>query len=100
MNTKVILTGTLALGAAVAPVVIGRYGGEIAEHLRVDVLLGIGVVATLVALITLEYGRTAPKAARQPLALCRQPEGEVALRHQGGKLASLRKAAAATRAAA
>jgi hypothetical protein len=70
MNTKVILTGAVALAtAAVTPVVIGRYGGEIADLLRVDVLAGIGVVATLVALITTEYGRGAARAARQPAAL-------------------------------
>ena len=70
MNTKVILTGALAFVlAAVTPVVIGRYGGEIAGLVRLDVLTGIGFVATLVALITLEYGRGAARAARQPVAL-------------------------------
>ena len=70
MNTKAILPGILALAAvAVTPVVIGRFGGEVADPLRIDVLLGVGVVATLVALITLEYGRGAKRAARQPVAL-------------------------------
>jgi hypothetical protein len=70
MNTKVILTGVLAFAAAaVTSVVIGRYGDEFAGFLRIDVLTGFAFVATLVALITLEYGRGAGRAARQPVAL-------------------------------
>lgn len=70
MNTRVILTSSLALVlAAVAPVVIGRYGAELAGYLRADVLLGFGIVATLVALITLDYGRKAPRTVRQSVVL-------------------------------
>ncbi len=88
MNTKVILTGVLALAsAAVAPVVIGRYGGEFAGLLRIDVLAGIGVVATLVALITLEYGRGAARAVRQPVAL--RALREVGLPAKAAKVAAL-----------
>jgi hypothetical protein len=69
MNTKVILTRAAAIAvAAVTPVVIGRFGGEIAGFLRADVLLGAGVVATLVALITKEYVRI-PRPARRPVVL-------------------------------
>ena len=89
MNTKVILTGGLALAAAaVAPAVIGRNGGELADLLRIDVLLGLGVVATLVALITLEYGRGAARAARQPVAL-RTVEGGIEVSGPAPKLAVL-----------
>jgi hypothetical protein len=97
MNTKVILTGTLALAAAVAPVVIGRYGDEFAGFLRVDVLAGIGVVATLVALITLEYSRGNTKAARRQPVVLRSLEGEATVRH-AAPIVSLAKGG--TRAAA
>jgi len=70
MNTRVILTTALALAvAAVTPVVIGRYGDELAGFLQADVLLGFGSVATLVALITLEYGRKAPRTVPQSVVL-------------------------------
>jgi hypothetical protein len=88
MNTKVILTGALALAAAaVAPVVIGRYGDELAGLLRIDVLAGIAVVATLVALITLEYGRGTARAARQPVAL--HSLGDVVVPSKTGALTAL-----------
>ncbi len=70
MNTRKVIAGVLALAAAtVTPMVIGRYGDELAGFLRADALLGFGVVATLVALITLEYGRKAARAVRQPVVL-------------------------------
>jgi len=71
MNTKAKFTAAfLVLAAsAVAPVVIGRHGGVFADLLRVEVLFGLGIVATLVALITLEYGRGANRTALQPATL-------------------------------
>jgi hypothetical protein len=91
MNTKVILTGAVALAiAAVTPAVIGRYGDEVAGLLRIDVLTGIGFVATLVALITLEYGRGAARAVvRQPVAL--RSVGAVVVTEQATTLVALRK---------
>ena len=52
MKTKVILAGALALGLVTVPMVIGRSGGALPG---LDALMGYGVVATLVAFITLEY---------------------------------------------
>jgi hypothetical protein len=78
MNTRVVLTSVLALAAAaVAPAVIGRYGDELAGFLRADALLGFGVVATLVALITMEYGRKATRTVRQSVALCTVSDADV-----------------------
>lgn len=55
MKTRVILAGALALGLVTTPMVIGRFGGAAGELPGLDVLLGYGVVATLVAFITMEY---------------------------------------------
>jgi hypothetical protein len=63
--TKNTLTKTaLVAGLVLTPAVIGRYGAPFAELLRADVLIGFGMVATLVALITLEYGRRTTVATR------------------------------------
>lgn len=56
MNTNKTIAGLFAGLLVLTPVVIGRFDGAYAGLLRVDVLLGIAVVSTLVALITLEYG--------------------------------------------
>ena len=69
MNTRLVLAGVLASAAAVAPVVIGRFGDTLAGFLRADALLGFGVVATLVALITLEYRLGTRRTVRQPVVL-------------------------------
>jgi hypothetical protein len=88
MNTTVNRTDVVAFAASVVtPVVIARYGGEIADFLRIDVLMGIGIVATLVALITKEYVRRAPRAARQPVAL--RAVGDVIVRTEAAELAVL-----------
>ena len=82
MKTRVVLTSVLALAAAaVAPMVIGRYGDELAGVLRADVLLGFGVVATLVALITLEYGRKATRTVRQSAMLRTVSDTDVIVPH-------------------
>ena len=68
--TKNTLTKTALVAALVlTPAVIGRYGAPLAELLRADVLIGFGMVATLVALITLEYGRRTTVRARALAAL-------------------------------
>lgn len=69
MNTRVVLASVLASVAAVAPAVIGRFGDTFAAFLRADALLGFGVVATLVALITLEYRISTRSAIRRPAVL-------------------------------
>lgn len=70
MNSLTKFVSVLVLAAAVVtPVVLGRYGDVLATLLRADVLLGFGFVATLVALITLEYGRRVVRAARQPATI-------------------------------
>jgi hypothetical protein len=69
MNNRLVLGSVLASLAAVAPVVIGRFGDTFAGFLRADALLGFGVVATLVALITLEYRLGARRIVRQPVVL-------------------------------
>ena len=62
MNTKRLLSGVLVLAVAgLTSVVIGRYGDAFAGFLRPDVLIGFGVIATLVALITLEYRAEKPR---------------------------------------
>ena len=68
--TKNTLTKTaLVAGLVLTPAVIGRYGAPLAELLRADVLIGFGTVATLVALITLEYGRRTAVRARALTAM-------------------------------
>jgi hypothetical protein len=55
MNTNRLLKATAAfVGIVVAPVVLGRFGGDIAEFLHAEVLMGFAVAATLVALNILE----------------------------------------------
>jgi len=64
MTKNTLIKTALVAGLVVTPAVIGRYGAFLAELLRADVLIGFGTVATLVALITLEYGRRTTAATR------------------------------------
>lgn len=69
MNKNTLTKTALVAGLVLTPAVIGRYGAPLAELLRADVLIGFGMVATLVALITLEYGRRTAAPARGLIAL-------------------------------
>lgn len=64
MTKNTLVKTALVAGLVLTPAVIGRYGAPLAELLRADVLIGFGMVATLVALITLEYGRRKVTPAR------------------------------------
>ena len=64
MTKNTLVKTALVAGLVLTPAVIGRYGAPLAELLRADVLIGFGMVATLVALITLEYGRRKATPAR------------------------------------
>jgi hypothetical protein len=64
MKTNRLLVGLAALiFAGLTFGVIGRYGDALAGFLRPDVLIGFGAIATLVALITLEFPAVAPRRA-------------------------------------
>lgn len=69
MTKNTFIKAALVAGLVLTPAVIGRYGAPLAELLRADVLIGFGMVATLVALITLEYGRRSTVATRALNAL-------------------------------
>lgn len=69
MTKNTLIKTALVAGVVLTPAVIGRYGAPVAELLRAEVLIGFGTVATLVALITLEYGRRTAAPARAPKAL-------------------------------
>jgi protein-S-isoprenylcysteine O-methyltransferase Ste14 len=64
MTKNTLIKTALVAGLVLTPAVIGRYGAPFADLLRADVLIGFGMVATLVALITLEYGRRTTVATR------------------------------------
>lgn len=63
MKKNTLTKAGLVAALVLTPAVIGRYGEPLAEFLRPEVLLGFGVVATLVALITTEYRRRTPPRA-------------------------------------
>ena len=69
MTKNTLKKTALVAGLVLTPAVIGRYGAPLAELLRADVIIGFGMVATLVALITLEYGRRLAVPARALAAL-------------------------------
>ncbi|MBE2216235.1 MAG: hypothetical protein IAE82_20345 [Opitutaceae bacterium] len=81
MTKNTLKKAALVAGLVLTPAVIGRYGAPLAELLRADVLIGFGMVATLVALITLEYGRrtTAATRALNTLRLMRTANAEATL---------------------
>jgi len=64
MNKNTLTKTALVAGLVLTPAVIVRYGAPLAELARADVLVGFAMVATLVALITLEYGRRPTRVAR------------------------------------
>lgn len=69
MTTKTNIRGAIALTVVVlALTVIGRYAGYGAGLLRPEVLLGFGVVATLIALIIAEYRVGSTRAATLQIA--------------------------------
>jgi hypothetical protein len=68
MTKNTTIAGVVALALGLTLAVIGRYAGYGAELLRPEVVLGFGVVATLIALIALEYRTVSTRVAAQQIA--------------------------------
>ena len=81
MTKKAYIPGAVALVFGLTLAVIGRYAGYGAELLRPEVLLGFGVVATLIALITLEYRVGSPRTVTQAgCSQCKHDFGKCTVR--------------------